>query len=190
MICLHILYKFNSVSVWWYITLPPCMIKLYFSLSSVPVWKMFSNSSSWGGKKTLGCGPTPAYRASWVAQPARPSAWIPSPPSPLSPSPLVLGSRLPPLTGKTSLEGGLKGLQTDPDRRCLAADVAGWYVTALRSGEEVWWGWERAELETSDWFWLHVQVRERVCAHARSLLCTCVLQRAFWADQRWKDNCC
>lgn len=48
----------------------------------------------------------------------------PSPPPPSLPS-LVLGSRFPPLTGKTYLEGGLKGLQTGSDRGCLAADVAG-----------------------------------------------------------------
>lgn len=58
-------------------------------------------------------------------------------PSPLPLRLLVLGSRFPSLTGKTYLEGGLKGPQTVSDRRCLAADVAGWYVTALRTGEEM-----------------------------------------------------
>ena len=125
------------------------------------MWRMFPNPlAGREKKKSLGCRPTPAHRASWVARSARPSSL------PLPPPPLVLGSRLPSLTGKTSLEGGLKGLQTDPDRRCLAADVAGWYVTALRSGEEKW---GETEVETSDWLRLRVQVCVCVCVY----VCVC-----------------
>lgn len=56
---------------------------------------------------------------------------------PASLQPLVLGSRFPPLTGKTYLEGGLKGLQTVSDRGCLAADVA-WLMCHSTEGPESW----------------------------------------------------
>lgn len=60
-----------------------------------------------------------------------------SPSFPPSLQPLVLGSRFPPLTGKTYLEGGLKGLQTVSDRGCLAADVAG-LMCHSTEGPESW----------------------------------------------------
>lgn len=135
--------------------LPPPHDKALLFLSSMSIQRMFPNLSGWKKKICLGCSPTLACRASWVAHSARPSPRISlqHPPSLLhiwywGHVSLHWQERL-------LLEGGLKGLQTDPDRRCLAADVAVWYVTVLKSGEEMW---GETEVETCDWLWLRVQV--------------------------------
>lgn len=81
-------------------------------------------------------GPAVACRAGCHSARTTPSQPPPSPAPSASLPPLVLGSRFPPLTGKTYLEGGLKGLQSVSDRGCLAADVAGLMCHSAGGGPE------------------------------------------------------
>lgn len=82
---------------------------------------------------------------------------------------LVLGSHFFALTEKTSLEKRLKGIQTAPDRRCLAADVTGlWFAVApeprqTRGATDGQWGGS-PQREASDWLWLYMQVYALSCA--------------------------
>lgn len=103
--------------------------------------RMFPSSNPREKKRNcLGCSPTQTLGASWVVCSARPSCWIPTPFTLPFFLLLVLGSRFSALTEKTSLERGLKGSQTNPDRWCLAADVTGWWFTVHRSGRRRgWW---------------------------------------------------
>lgn len=117
------------------------MIKLFFTS------RRTSPSLSGQEKERIYWAQSPAVACRAACHSARtslPPTPVPSPPPPPSLLPLVLGSRFPPLTGKTYLEGGLKGLQTGSDRGCLAADVAGLMCHSAEGperrggGVEVW----------------------------------------------------
>lgn len=93
----------------------------------------------WPGKREnlLGKGPSGSMQGRLPLCQDLTASLLSSPSFPPSLQPLVLGSRFPPLTGKTYLEGGLKGLQTVSDRGCLAADVAG-LMCHSTEGPESW----------------------------------------------------